>query len=241
MRLRRVVVACAAGLWMLVPMLLLQAPATVGALPNDCVGPLAPIEGHTITGNVPNTLILTGGSWTITNATVGGAVIVGANTSLFVDNSVIGGAINAGPGASVLVCAATVDGAINARSTPAGVTVCASTVKGPINVTGSTQLVLIGDLFGGAFCGSNHLEAGANNLIGNTGGVDVTGNAVNGTLNFNNNRAVPYQQGLSGSLTISGNVFGGSLNCSGNVPPPSDNSNQNIVKGARTGQCTGPF
>ncbi len=185
---------------------------------------------YIVTGNVPGSLSLSGGSWSVTNATVHGAIVIGAGTKVVITNSTLDSSITAGNGANVAVCGSTVKGALSATTTPTSVTVCTSTLAGAVTVKGSTQFVLIGDPFAHG-CGTNTLTSGgATNLTSNVGGIEVSSNKITGTLNFNKN---------SGNPVVAGNTIGGSLNCAGNTPPPTNGGLPNTVAGTESGQCAG--
>jgi hypothetical protein len=195
---------------------------------------------HIVTGSVPGTLNLSGGSWSVTKASVGGTILVGAGTTAVIGDSTVRGAVLAGSGAKVAVCRSSVAGSLTATSHPAGVSVCASTIGGAITVSGSTKFVLIGDPTDDT-CGANRLtSAGGNSLTGNTGGIEVVSNTINGSLTFSSNSGKgPFAEDTGPE--IEGNHFGGSLNCSANVPAPINDGKPNTVGGARTGQCSGSF
>jgi hypothetical protein len=200
--------------------------------PPQCI-PNPTDPSHVITGSVPGSLNLSGGSWEVTGATVGGSILIAPGTNVVILGSTIGGGVVLGNGASVGVCGSTVKGALTASSTPAGVGVCSSTLNGGINVTGSTKFVLIGDP--AEACGANSLtSAGGVTVAGNTGGANVIGNTISGSLNFNKNSgAGPLP---ADTLPMVGlNTIGGSLNCTANTPSVGGGSN--TVSGTKTGQC----
>lgn len=138
----------------------------------------------TITGNHPGSVIASGDSTCIVNATVGGAVVVPAGTSLAVVNS-------------------TVHGSINAPSQAGHIEVCGSTlVGGSVTVGNAAGLVIVGDP-GDANCAVNTI-GGTLSLENNTHGVEAIGNTVANLVVFGNSGPGPYPGDVT---TISGNII----------------------------------
>jgi hypothetical protein len=215
-----------------------------------CTGTLTATDPqHVITGSVPGSLKLDGGTWIVQNAQVGGSINVTPGTSLLVTNSKVGGAVDGAPGGELIVshstvngaviaqqgqpaavCFSTVSGALSADRGPDGLQVCSSTINGSIAVSGSTDLVKIGDA--SKQCAPNTLTSGGAILFSNdNAGLDLSGNTLYGSLH------VSSSGGTSPPL-ISGNTIGGSLACDGNTPPPVDGGAPNKAAGARLGQCS---
>jgi hypothetical protein len=215
-----------------------------------CTGTLTATDAqHVITGSVPGSLHLSGGTWIVRNAKVGGSINVTPGTSLLVTNSSVGGAVDGAPGGELIVshstvngaviaqqgqpaavCFSTVSGALSADRGPDGLQVCSSTINGSITVSGSTDLVKIGDA--SKQCAPNTLTSQGAILFSNdNAGLDLSGNTMYGSLH------VSSSDGTSPPL-IAGNTIGGSLACDHNTPPPVDGGQPNRAAGARLGQCS---
>ncbi|HEX3540315.1 MAG TPA: DUF11 domain-containing protein [Acidimicrobiales bacterium] len=172
---------------------------------------------HNLTANVPGSLTLSGGTWCLTNITVGGAIIVKPGTTVFVIHSTITGSITA--------------------TNPAGFSACQSNLAA-VTITGATGFVLIANP-GDDLCLGNKIN-GAVSLTSNTGGVEVSHNVIVGGSMYlrNNTGGGPFAE--DNSPEIEANQLSGSLICSGNSPAPTNDGQPNTVTGARTGQCASP-
>jgi hypothetical protein len=162
-----------------------------------------------ITGPRPGSLNLQGGSWCITDASIGGTLSVGS-------------------GASVVITRSTFSGAINA-SGPAAFQLCASKVGSNLTVVDATGPVVIGD--GGA-CATNSPMPGHVTLSRNRAGVRFQDNTVAAHVTVTSNVVTG-----SGVNVISHNTIRGNLTCSGNNPPASNLGSANTVGGRRSGEC----
>ena len=239
--MRRIVIVVAA-LALLAPtgMASFHASARREPFPPSCGGEeeAVPLSNHTISGTVSGALNLSGGTWTIVDAQVSGAVNVLADTNIAIFNSTIGGSVVTATGDNVFVCQSTIDGALTANSHPASVTSCQSTYGGAITVAGSKGFVLIGDTFDDFNCGTNDLTSGgSNNFVNNTGDIEVGGNQIDGSLVLIGNSGKAHF-GDDDGPEIEGNVIKGSLTCVANNPAPIDDGQANSVAGTRTGQCS---
>ena len=216
-----------------------------------CTGTLTADPGQTITGTVPGFLHLSGGTWVIINANVAGPIAVTPGTSLLVTKSTVGGAIDGAPGGELIVshstvggavvakagqptavCFSTVSGALSADQGPNGLQVCSSTIGGSVAVSGSTDLVMVGD--SSKQCGTNKLTSSGAILFSNdSAGLDLSGNTLSGSLRVRSS-------GGTTAPRIAGNTIGGSLACDANTPPPVDGGQPNKNSGPRLGQCSAP-
>jgi hypothetical protein len=216
-----------------------------------CTGTLTADPGQVITGTVSGFLHLAGGTWVVKNANVAGPIAVTPGTSLLVTQSSVGGAIDGSPGGELIVshstvggpviakagqptavCFSTVSGALSADQGPNGLQVCSSTISGSVAVTGSTDLVMIGDT--SKQCGTNKLtSSGAIVFSNDSAGLDLSGNTLSGSLHVSTS-------GGTSAPRIAGNTIGGSLACDGNTPPPVDGGQPNKNGGTRLGQCSAP-
>ena len=143
---------------------------------------------------------------------------------------VFGGAIT-GPvsvrsGGSLAVLGGSIRGPVTSVVATA-LLLCQAAVSGPVTVVRSTGPVTIGGL-GGPACGRTTIR-GPVSLVGNTAGVSVVHNTVNGPLTAFVNSGP--------AVTISANAIRGPLSCAGNSPAPSDAGTRNDVRGPATGQC----
>ncbi|MGW2253228.1 Ig-like domain repeat protein [Kitasatospora sp. NPDC001660] len=169
---------------------------------------------RTVTGSVAS-VVATGESTCILNATVRGSVTAGAGTALFIGNSTVQGSIT------------------SFGSTLVGV--CGTTVTGSLTATGASRFVVIGDP-GDDHCAVNQIQSSVQ-LSNNTGGLEVVGNHIGGSLMVTGNTGTgPFPE--DNRPEIEGNTIGGSLSCSGNTPPPTNDGHPNTVTGIRTGQCS---
>jgi hypothetical protein len=138
----------------------------------------------TVTGNHPGSLIASGDSTCVVNATLGGSIVVPQGTSLAVINS-------------------TVNGSINATNKPNAIEVCGSNfVGGSVNIIKAQGLVIVGDP-GDANCAVNTLS-GTLLLQNNTHGVEAIGNTVGNLVVSGNSGPGPFPGDVT---TISGNII----------------------------------
>lgn len=169
---------------------------------------------RTVTGSV-SSVVATGESTCILNATVHGRVSAGPGTALFIGGSTVQGSV------------------ASTGSTLVGV--CGTTVTGSLAVDGASKFVVIGDP-GDDHCAANQINQ-SSVLSNNTGGLEAIGNHIGATLLVSGNTGTgPFPE--DNRPGIEGNTIGGSLVCSGNTPPPTNNGHPNTVTGTRTGQCT---
>jgi hypothetical protein len=162
----------------------------------------------TISGAHSGTMTLSGpGTTCLKNATQDGAITVMNGHELSVVDSKITGAVTSTSSAPFTFCHS-------------------STVRGAINVSGSSNLVLIGD--NGLACATNVID-GAVTMDSNKGGVHLGGNSIAGAVTASGNVSP------SGTI-IENNHIGGKLTCTGNTPAPVNNGRGNTVSGAREGQ-----
>jgi hypothetical protein len=188
-----------------------------------------------VTGPHPGALILSGGSWLVASADIGGAVVLM-------------------PGTYAAICDSKIGGAVMGDHT-AGLEICSSTVGGGIAISNSMGPVLIGDngdgepysvAGGGRLCGGNLLTGhGAISLTGNTGNIiEVAKNTIGGGVTLNNNHVAPVLGDDIGESEytpeVEGNTINSSLSCTGNTPMPTNDAQPNTVVGARDGQCSAP-
>ena len=156
-----------------------DAQSGQGGTGEDGGGGQGPCAGGTVTGAVSEDIILTGGSCTITGATVRGDVVVGAGASVTVSNGT------------------TIDGDL-ASAGASSVSVDGSTVQGDIKVVGTTGAVSL----------TNNTVQGDIDAWANLGGVSVTGNTVGGDLNCGSNAPAPTGSGNTVSGAENGQCAG---------------------------------
>ncbi|MFJ2868251.1 Ig-like domain-containing protein [Kitasatospora sp. NPDC087314] len=169
---------------------------------------------RTVAGSVAS-VVATGESTCILNATVRGSVTAGAGTALFIGNSTVQGSV------------------ASFGSTLVGV--CGTTVTGSLAVDGASRFVVIGDP-GDDHCVANQIQSSVQ-LSNNNGGLEAIGNHIGGSLLVTGNTGTgPFPE--DNRPEIEGNTIGGSLFCWGNTPPPTNDGHPNTVTGARTGQCS---
>jgi hypothetical protein len=134
----------------------------------------------TVTGS-HGVVILGPGSTCIIGATISGAITVPKGALLDIEHSTIGGSINSTGGAAFI-------------------RICGSSATS-VTINHSTGPVVVGDVTDG--CAVNSFS-GSLTLIGNTGGVQVIGNHVGGTVTASGNSgAGPFPDDTS--VNISGN------------------------------------
>jgi hypothetical protein len=169
---------------------------------------------RTVTGSV-SSVVATGESTCVLNATVHGNVAAATGTALFIGNSTVQGDI------------------ASSGSTLVGV--CGTTATGSLAVYGASGFVVIGDP-GDDHCATNQINQKVA-LSNNTGGLELIGNHIGQSVAVANNTGTgPFPE--DNRPEIEGNTIGGSLTCSGNTPPPTNDGHPNTVTGTRAGQCT---
>ncbi|WP_188309909.1 Ig-like domain-containing protein [Streptomyces sp. CBMA123] len=169
---------------------------------------------RTVTGSVAS-VVATGESTCVLNATVHGNVAAGPGTALFMGNSTVQGDI------------------ASSGSTLIGV--CGTTATGSLAVYGASGFVVIGDP-GDDYCAANQINQKVA-LSNNTGGLELVGNHIGQSVAvFGNSGTGPFPE--DNRPEIEGNTIGGSLACFGNTPPPTNDGHPNTVTGARAGQCS---
>jgi Bacterial Ig-like domain (group 3) len=135
-----------------------------------------------------------------------GALTVHAGQAVCV-RGIWAGTISVQSGGAIALLNAHVIGAVTSNGA-AAVTVCGSSVALALTVSGSSGAVVLGiGPHDATVCAGNSF-AGSVAMRGNTGGVELAGNVVTG-----------------------------SLACSQNSPAPIDGGRPNTVIGARSGQC----
>jgi hypothetical protein len=135
-------------------------------------------------------------------------------------------------GATVAINSSRISGPLHSNQANA-LSVCSTRITGPISVTASTGAVLVGD--GSPGCGASTIR-GRITLTGNTGGLELGGNAISGPVRLTRNSAPG--PGTTG-VEVEANHIRGSLACWRNTPAPSDGNQPNTVTGHATGQCVG--
>jgi hypothetical protein len=189
--------------------------------------------GHVVTGLVPGSLTLSGGSWSVHDADIRGALSVAAGTRAVINHSSVAGAASAANGAAFSICDTTLKNGFTA-SGPAAAALCGDTVTATAIITNATGFVLVGDP-GDDACAPNHFGSGLS-LSGDKSGVEVSSNTVTGSVSLTNSGGTgPGADDVAPE--IEGNSIGGGLSCSGNTPAPINDSTPNTVTGARSGQC----
>jgi hypothetical protein len=178
---------------------------------------------------------------------VSGTVVVAKGTSC-ISNATLGGAVLVNPGAAVVVLNSVIQGALVSSGARA-VTVCNSTIGGAVTVRDSTGLVLIGGgsdasvpCAGNTLLGSVVLEKSGPN--GNAGGIELSGNiigvGVRGSVTVSGNTAPGGGTPTENNATeIEANTINGSITCNANTPAPTNDGSPNKVNGASGGQCAG--
>ncbi|HEV3353748.1 MAG TPA: hypothetical protein VG076_12550 [Acidimicrobiales bacterium] len=173
---------------------------------------------NNITGNVPGSLYLSGGSWCIRNASIGGQ-ITGAQ------------------GATIIMTASTLNGQFYSGSGNA-IALCGNTLRGPVTISGSTGFTLVGDTLDDA-CPGNTI-GGSVTLSDNHGGTELADNLnIGGSVNIaRNSGAGPFPG--DNRPEIEANKIASNLMCSGDSPAASNNGRPNKVGGTRYGECATP-
>ena len=178
--------------------------------------------------------------------TVTGGLTVGAGQSVCLPSNVtVRGAVKVNPGGALYVGGgSSLSGTLTA-SGAAAIELCASSVSGGAEITNTTGFVLLGDAGddGTPGCGPNTIS-GSLSLVGNRGGLEVGGNTVSGSVTVNGTIApsAPPFASIAEDLRapeVEANVITGTLSCSGNAPPPVNDGRANVVKGKKSGQCSG--
>ena len=178
----------------LVPAVASAAGAAVEALP-AC--------SRTITGNVPTAITVTSGTVCLANVNAGSAVSVSSGATIVVTNSDLRSSLSAQGAGRVIACD--------------------SAFHGTVDITGSTGEVRFGaDGAGTPPCDGNHVSGpvilgGTNAGDGNTGGLLIGGNVIQGPLLLVDNTAP-----MGKSLKVEANRIQGPLDCTGNTPTPVD-------------------
>jgi hypothetical protein len=163
-----------------------------------------------ITGSRPGAVILNGGSWCVTNASIGGTVTVTPGTKVAISGSTIGGGINA--------------------NAPADFSICASKVGGALAIADATGPVVIGT----SACAGSVSIGGTTTLTRNHGGIRAQDSVFSGAVTVTNNTT------STGSNVVSHNTINASLTCTGNSPAASNGGVGNTVSGRRAGECAAP-
>ena len=135
----------------------------------------------TVTGSHSGSIVATGDSVCLVNATATGSISVQKGTSLAVVNS-------------------TISGGILGQSSPNAILICGSHIGGGAGVVKASGLVIIGDP-GDARCAVNVI-IGSLTLQTNTNGVEAIGNTVGSLVNTGNSGSGPYPGDVT---TITGN------------------------------------
>jgi hypothetical protein len=205
-----------------------------GSVTVQAGGALA-ISGGTVSGSVtmtqPTAAMVCAGSisgpLSISGAT--GPVLVGAPSGC-AGSSVSGAVTLSNDAQGLQLDGDTVSGAV-AITDPAAVTLCGNAVSGALSVEGATGVVTVGDP---PVCSGNRVS-GAVTLSEDSGGVQLGGNTIGGSVSVTSNGTASIP--AASVPIVSANKISGSLACSGNTPPPTDASSPNTVSGARSGQC----
>jgi hypothetical protein len=142
------------------------------------------------------------------------------------------------PGVPVEVSGSTVNAGFTA-SQAAELLLCGNTFNNTLNLSATSGLVLVGDGGddGAVGCATNSLHTVS--LTNNAGGVEFSGNTVNGgvTINGTSGPGSPLE---GASTEIEANQITGTLACGGNNPAPINDGRPNSVSGSRSGQCSSP-
>lgn len=189
-----------------------------------------------VTGTQSGHQSFNGGTWLLNGTTVHGGITIGSNTSVVLVNATVDGGIDNAAGGSVIVQDGTVNGGISATY-PRAVTLCNTRVNGAVTVSGASGFVLIGDP-GDDGCGGNTIRGGVT-LTSNHAGVELGHNSISGPTSVSGTTGKgPFADDVAAE--IEGNTITGSLACSSNLPAPTNDSQPNVVSGARSGQCATP-
>lgn len=149
----------------------------------------------------------------------------------------VNGGVTVQPGGALYLSGATVSGAITSTGA-AAIRICGSTINGGVSVATSIGFVMIGDGRddGSPACTANSISGGVI-LTNNTGGVELGGNKIGGTVAIAGNVTTLFGEGVA---EVEGNKITGSLSCgSSNSPALSNGSQTNTVTGTKSGQCAG--
>jgi uncharacterized repeat protein (TIGR01451 family) len=172
---------------------------------------------HNITGPQSGSLVLNGGSWCVTAASVPGSVSIGAGTTVVITGSRIGGSISANNGAAF--------------------SLCTTRVVGSVRIAGASGFVLIGDP-GDDVCAGNTIASVV--LMNNHGGLEFGANTVsNGVSITGNSGSGPFAE--DSAPEVEANTITANLVCSGNTPTITNGGQPNHVGGTRSSQCAAPF
>lgn len=192
---------------------------------------IAPVTAAVLAGGGLGIYALTSTAQAQASCPAGATVITGTqNHSLTIsgptciENATVTGSVSVNPGASLTVINSTISGGVTGARTGA-VTVCDSTV-GSLSISQATGPVDVGA--GAAGCGPVTINGGLT-LNNNTGGVNVQGSQIGGSVTITNN--------VNTVTNFSNNTVGGALSCANNIPVPT--SAGNFVAGAVSGQCEG--
>jgi hypothetical protein len=181
------------------------------------------VQQVTCTSNAASTsgsLKISGtGSTCVVGIHVGGAIIAGAGSKLFLSDSTVGGAVKAVNAALVGICSSTIG----------------STIDGTSAIVGTTGFVVVGDP-GDDACGGNTID-GSLLLRDNTGDAEAWSNVITGSLILSGTSGIgPFPDDTQAEL--GSNLITGSLNCAGNGPPPVNDGQPNTAADY-IGQCIG--
>jgi hypothetical protein len=184
-------------------------------------------ESPTMTATAVLSITVDGCGTTVTG-THSGPLRIGAGVTC-ISGATISGPVSISAGAVVAVSASELSGPLSANGA-AQLSVCSSHIAGSLSVTNSSGFVLVGDAGndGSPACNANVIW-GRVNLTNNSGGVQLGGNSIAGSVSLTGNTGLAVQ--------IEANNIAGPLGCSGNLPAPTDQGQFNIVKGGASGQC----
>ena len=176
------------------PVVASTARASVEALPTCTT---------TITGLQKTAITVTSGTVCLEGATAGSAVAVSGGATIVVINSDLRSSLQSSGANKVIACN--------------------SAFHGTVTIAGSTGRIRFGDDGAGTpACDGNHvfgpvILGGTNAGDGNTGGLIIAGNTIQGPLELENNTAP-----AGTSLRVEANQIQGPLDCTGNTPAPVD-------------------
>ncbi len=182
--------------------------------------PLAHNDDHYITGSHPGSYQPNDGkTWCFENATIGGAINISRNSTVYILTSTLSGGVYSNGGNAFFMCGDTSNTATSVQLTNAN----------GFQLVGAPDVGCKGNNLGGSLV-----------FQGNHSGVEAAGNTLHGSISDLSNvvgaNAQADPDGGPAANELEGNTVV-SLNCSGNNPAPVNNGQANTVSGSRSGQC----
>jgi Subtilase family/Peptidase inhibitor I9 len=215
------------------------------------VGGATPWQIHKLPANTANLLLFLPQALACRTVTgvVKQALTAGPGVTL-INNATISGAITIGAGRSVAISGSRLTGSVTATGADL-VTVCGSSLTGQVKITADSGPVTLGGPSGSS-CAPDTISKSASvssnvggvridggtitaslAVIGNSGGISIEGNTLSAPFSLTGTTPEPDGR----PTVVAANRSTASFACAQNNPVPVDNGYANIDKAGGTGQC----